>query len=679
MKPNINLSWHGARLAFLTFSIFVPAGWGAPDCAPAIPGGPMMILADCVDPLFNADSFAVESVTEMTSPLPHTKVAAHFKSTASTPEYKVTFYLLQRDKWQRRFFQHAYPLEQPENQGDIAFALANGGYLVNVKGTPRGGSGYRVDAAAAKLGRDYARRFYGEPSGQKIFGYLWGGSGGALQTIGAAENTVGIWDGVVPYVMPNEGSLLNANAIGALTGLALREKLPAISEAIKPGGSNNPFEGLSEEESAIFQEALQMGIPLRTFEIVSPGGPILMFLSGGVRANDPGYVDDFWSKPGYEGLSHPAYLQRAKIDEFASISQVNTNPSGLPTSITLDRAPNIGTAAAMTLGFWLYRADGKTKIGELSGDIKGDAFTLRGGNDPELLKQLTPGTRLRVNNLFYLALHYYHRHALPKGPGHYTYDQFRNPDGSPRYSQRSYLASTEMAVGTAGGGTQTGKINMKVIVLQSMVDAGAQPWMADWYSKQVLNSLGEKGHAENFRLWFNDNAEHSDSAVRGENVVRIVSYVPSLYQSLRDLVGWAERGEAPPESSRYTVREGQVQLLSKASDRRGIQPVIDLTVNGSKRIDVAVNQPVEFSGRIEVPPSAGKVVSTGWWFGEDKPALDQTPVTDPKSVVELKPTHAYTKPGTYFVTLFASSQREGEAGAASTVVQNLDRVRVVVR
>jgi hypothetical protein len=361
------------------------------------------------------------------------------------------------------------------------------------------------------------------------------------------------------------------------------------------------------------------------------------------------------------------------------VAQVNTDASGTPTGVTLDREPRIGTAEPMSLGFWLYDTNGTTKLGALNGTLKGATFTLARGNDTALVKQLTASTKLRVNNLFYLALHFYHRHALPRGPGHYTYDQFRNADGSPRFPQRTYFASTEQAVGTAGGGTQNGRINMKLIVVQSMLDAGAQPWMADWYSKQVLNALGEKRHADNFRLWINDNAEHSDGTIRGANVVRVVRYVPSLYQALRDLVAWVERGEAPPQSSRYTVANGQVQLLPRASDRRGIQPVVTLTVNGSRRIEVATNQPVDFIGHIEVPPSAGKVVSTSWWFGEGQPSLAPTALSEPKPVVELQQRHVYSKPGTYFVTLFANSQREGDASATTTAVQNLDRVRVVVR
>jgi hypothetical protein len=186
---------YGGCLA-LSFLLFSARALAVTARAWARLDGPMLVTAESVDPVFNADNFVIDNETEMTAPSTHTKVSARFKPTSTTPEYKVTFYLPPRDQWQRRFFQHAYPLEQPENRDDIAFALANGGYLVNVKGTPRGSGGYRVDAAAAKLGKEYASRFY-MFSGQ-IYGYLWGGSGGALQVIGAAENTTGVWDGVIP-------------------------------------------------------------------------------------------------------------------------------------------------------------------------------------------------------------------------------------------------------------------------------------------------------------------------------------------------------------------------------------------------------------------------------------------------------------------------------------------------
>ena len=643
---------HAAGLVLALF-LAAPAPAAAVQCESAGANRPMAVTADCDDPIFNAANFVIDDVTEIETPPAHTKLTAHFRATDVTPRYDVTFYLPPADKWQGRFFQHVYPLEQPENLDDIAFALANGGYLVNVKGVPCGCGGYRPDAAAAKLAKDYASRFYGKAG--KIFGYVWGGSGGSLQTIGAVENTTGVWDGAIPYVMATEASMVNAISIGAMTGLALREKLPAISAALKPGASGDPFERLTADERMIFEEALRLGVPLQSFEDAYYSGGILMFLSGGVRANDPTYLDDFWSAPGYEGANPPEYLSNAKVDHLATVTQVKKGAGGAPTALVLDGAPELGTIGALGLEFWLYAPDGVSKLGTLDGELSGAAVTLKGAADPDLLDRIKEGAKLRVNNLFFLSLHFYHRHAIPQGPGHYAYDQFRNPDGSAKHPQRSYLASREQAVSTAGGGTQNGKINTKVVVLQSMLDGGAQPWMADWYARQVRAALGGKAYKDNFRLWYNDNAGHLDSPPRGGAVAHMINYVPSLYQSLRDLVTWVEEGKAPPESTHYVVVDGQVRLPSTAAKRRGIQPVVTLTVAGSDQIETTVNQPVEFSGRIETPPGAGVVVGAGWWFGDGAPAYNVAPVDNPAPVVEIATTHSYDRPGVYYVTLFAAS------------------------
>ena len=56
--------------------------------------------------------------------------------------------------------------------------------------------GYRPNAAAAKFSRRVAAALYGDDVPTR--GYLYGGSGGAYQTIGGAEHTQGVWDGFVP-------------------------------------------------------------------------------------------------------------------------------------------------------------------------------------------------------------------------------------------------------------------------------------------------------------------------------------------------------------------------------------------------------------------------------------------------------------------------------------------------
>lgn len=105
---------------------------------------------------------------------------------------------------------------------------------------------------------------------------------------------------------------------------------------------------------------------------------------------------------------------------------------------------------------------------------------------------------------------------------------------------------------------------------------------------------------------------------------------------------------------------------------------MDLKVNGGARADVTVGQPVTFSATIEVPPNAGKVVAVEWNF-------DGTGGYVPGELgtiganASVKATHTYAKPGTYFPVLRASSQREGDPKTEFAGVQNLGRVRVVVK
>jgi hypothetical protein len=399
---------------------------------------------------------------------------------------------------------------------------------------------------------------------------------------------------------------------------------------------------------------------------------------GYAQSNDPTYVEDFWSKPGYEGTNPPNFLTAARTDQLIEIADVVADENDTLKSLKLAESPKFGSIGSLGVELWLYSADGKQKLGTVTGDLKETRVILK-EKDASLLKRLKPGTKLRVNNLFFLAMHFYHRHSLPQGPGHREYERFRNEDGTPKYPQRKYHASREQVLHTGGGATQSGRINGKVIVLQSMVDGGALPVMADWYSRQVRHALGDEGHKDNFRLWYNDNAGHLDSPPHPLAVGSTINYVPTIYQSLRDLVAWVEKGIAPSASTGYVVNDSQVELAARAEDRHGIQPVVTLTVDGAKRIEVAANRPVQFSGLIEAPAGAGSIVGAGLWFGEGQPRYEINPIDNPKRAIEISNTHTYKSPGIYSVTLFATSQRKGNASETMTVIQNLDRVRVVVK
>jgi hypothetical protein len=125
------------------------------------------------------------------------------------------------------------------------------------------------------------------------------------------------------------------------------------------------------------------------------------------------------------------------------------------------------------------------------------------------------------------------------------------------------------------------------------------------------------------------------------------------------------------------VDDSQVEVPGNATARRGIQPVVDLTVDGTDRIDVAVGRSVTFKARIEVPPAAGRIVTTEWDFAGTGTFTPKS-FGPPRRTVEVSQTFTYSKPGTYFPVLRVAAQRQGDTATPFAQVANLGRVRVVV-
>ena len=279
---------------------------------PTCSGTPIQVTADCVDPTYSNP--VIDSETDLTSPVPNHKVSGHFNDGQGNDTGKrFNIYLPPTSEWQGRFFQSVYPLQgenavddpafQPPGvgtEGSIAFGASSGAYTVQTNG----GSGYRVDAAAAKFSKTVAAAYYG--SSQRIFGYVWGGSGGSFQTISAIENTTGVWDGAVPYVIGTPVSIPNFFFVRAFARFVLQGKAQQIADAVAPGGSGDPYAGLNDIERAVLLEVTRIGVPLRAWEdyryvlgLDAPDG--LLGFGSTVLFLDPTYVNDFWTQPGYLG------------------------------------------------------------------------------------------------------------------------------------------------------------------------------------------------------------------------------------------------------------------------------------------------------------------------------------------------------------------------------------------
>ncbi|WP_194396211.1 PKD domain-containing protein [Microbacterium atlanticum] len=50
----------------------------------------------------------------------------------------------------------------------------------------------------------------------------------------------------------------------------------------------------------------------------------------------------------------------------------------------------------------------------------------------------------------------------------------------------------------------------------------------------------------------------------------------------------------------------------------------------------------------------------------------------PQPIVALTTKHTFTQPGTYFVSVRVTAERDGNVGAKYALLQNIDRIRVVV-
>jgi hypothetical protein len=398
-----------------TVALPSPAAFAAPpECTATQPGGPVQVTPDCVDPLYALP--VIDNEQDLTTPVVHRRVSGHFEGT----RVKFNVYLPPANRWKGRFFQYTYPLtDQNATDRVIAFGAASGGYTVQASGT----SGYRHAAAAAKFAETVAADYY-DSGPRRIYGYLYGPSGGSFQTVGAIENTSGVWQGAVPIVLGVPTSIPANFFIRAHARMVLADVADQIADAVRPGGSGNPYAGLTPVQAATLREVTSLGVPLKAWEdpdyvlgLSAPDG--LLGFGGVIRQIDPSYVTDFWTMPGYLGTEQSALgdIVRAALAEI--------------------------------------------------------------GDTPD--------------NRWTIALPSYYRHQVPPADQGFTaFDVLRGRDGQPLYPQRPLLIGPLISASVTGGGTFTGKINGKVIVVDNLVDPDAFPWHADWYANQVRSELGDK-------------------------------------------------------------------------------------------------------------------------------------------------------------------------------------------
>lgn len=638
---------------------------------------------------------------------------------------KFIFCFPEKKGFKGRFFQYLSPSPGPDeelasldNSGEddkIAFFLLNGAYYVesNMGSQLQYGFGgaadltlcWKASAAVAEYSRVKAMEIYGCG---RPYGYVYGGSGGGYKSMACIENT-NAWDGAAPYVIGSPVSLPNTLALHAQGQRCLRRVFGQIVDAVDAGGSGDIYAGLTEDEAALLKEITAMGFPPGAWFPEANGmiddGALPVVLPG-VKVMDPRYFKDFWEIPGYLGADPTSNAVRDRLKFRGIVKSVHVPETVIKTE-DIDGRNGVDDAWQKML------TDGKDAWIELeevpmgddlylsgvdisieTGDAAGRQLRLGSIRDHYLvigmcygmedlsgvMAMIKPGDKVLLDNSDYIAIQSYYRHQVPEDLSFHAWDQFRDENGKPVLPQRSEV----IGYGYTGTGTvQDGCLQGKVIIVQALMDESTCPWCGDWYRNKVIRTMGNE---KDFRLYYMERCRHWDGAMMENNMV--TNYMGALYQALLDLSDWVERGVMPPATTGYKLKESQIHLAGSVSVRKGIQPVVTMSANGSSCARVKAGEPVYFEVRAEVPEGAGMVTAVDYDFVENKmfpnPDVFRTKGSFEATVegnihgAVSTVTHTYDMPGIYFASVRVKSNRKGDASNLFTQVRNIARARVIV-
>ena len=407
------------------------------------------------DPIFSSPYIDIEEWRN--DPVKHLYIHGGFENTQT----RFAFFFPPKEQYEGRFYQTLAPVQGDENASmaqkgeddNIGFSITYGAYFVE---SNMGGFNddatmlYRASAASAEYSRLVAQRIY---DCERPFGYVFGGSGGGFKTIACVQNTEGIWDGSVPFVIGSPMAIPNMFTVRVHAMRLLRNKWDDIISALEPGGSGDVYALLNDEEADAYREATQLGFPPKAWfahERIGAGAlPVLTFA---VDQMDPAYYADFWTKPGYLGTADNSSAVRDRFYFESTVDYVtlpeksfNSKDMGVddawqtlavkyandPTITLIDKPDTPSYSDGIKIIFLTGALAGvKMPVEILAGNTItiGAAFGM--GNIAETLKAVCPGDKIYLDNSDYIALQTYHRHQVPERD-YDGWEQFRNKDGEP--------------------------------------------------------------------------------------------------------------------------------------------------------------------------------------------------------------------------------------------------------
>jgi hypothetical protein len=610
------------------------------------------------------------------------------------------------------------------------WAFDLGGYMVDTNQghigselCPKAGEdasvyGFRASAESARLARHLASEFYGHVPHH---GYVYGASGGFKRGVNCLENVDDVWDGALIFngtgcygsVMPIEEfdptqpatmyGIQNFSAMFNALRLLGPDKVAGVVDATDPGGGGDPFTGLDTDQRRALADLYRIGYPRGSeFALSMPMGQIgqWSWCAEMAIAQDPEYFEFFWSEPGYVGHDAPHLLRDDLLESKTTVAGVVTAgelaatlaggwpPGASPmASLALRLPPQrpVGIVVAATGSGYLLGASIKFLSGRAEGrqlwstGSVGEVILADGIGPAGNLKYdgVQVGDEVELDNRHFLAYCHWYRHCIEaQMPEH----DFLRTDGRPIYPQRPM----RFLRGPLFGPMFTARPKIKVLHAAATNDTSAWPFGGYQYQQLVRGALGRQAD-DVLRLRWIDKSEHvpgsllpdSGSAAPG---ARMIEYQGAIEQSLHDLVAWVEDGIVPENQPYSYTADHRIELGDDPATRGGIQAVVRATVNGGVRADVEAGAEVTLGVDTAVPPGAGTIVDVEWDFDgratwtHRQPGIDGTATTLTRAI-----THRYDTPGTYFPAVRVTTHRDGLVDTTSRRVQNLDRVRVVVR
>jgi hypothetical protein len=675
------------------------------------------------DEFFGAAYIDVDEERDL--PCPHRHVHGGFDGT----DTRFTFYIPPDGVYQGRMYQ---PLEggnaghEDINAGPIGAAIGRvqmifrlGGYAVESNMghigdvmDPKAGPdptiyGWRAAAETARFSKFVAAQVLGAVPHHS---YVFGGSGGARRSPLCLAYAPDVWDGALPFMgdaMDGEfgdfarlrGGGANFAAMFNVQRL-LGSRIQSVIDAMLPGGSGDPFTGLDAHRREELTNLYRLGFPRGDeLMIAQPLGQIWLWSSMAERLQTeyPDYWEAFWTKPGHVGFDEPQHVQADLIDVRATVKRVllakeilegpefqgaeDAAMRGMvqlfaamfdmwhvPMVIEVDHAPagyvlgaGVKVLTGQAAGRQLYCINGRGTVFMCDGE--GEASNLR-------FTGLLPGDEVHLDNRAFLAFCYYYRHHVMP---HAEY-QFLTVDGNAIYPQYE-LAEMSPFMGTC----HTGRYDGKLLWVHHTHDSSLWPPQGIGMRDNVRRERGEDAD-DYFCLRWTENAEHGPPEIMSPGGARssktwLVDPNPAIEQSLLDLTDWVERGVRPVPTE-FEYRDGLIVLPDEADERRGIQPVVSVTANGSSRADVRVGDAVTL--HVRAATHLGTIIAVAWDVdGSGAFALRDDIDTTAKSVTSTR-THRFERPGTYFATALVESHRDGDVSAESRRIPNLAAARVVV-